>query len=574
VSSAPRTISADRRGAAAPEGRGGRPAVVSNRETRVARAYHDRTAHSPASVRTSTHALDWDIKPFPFKVYTDLPPLVLPREIDPLTIDTLAALAAGRPEGAERVTLADLTTLLYYSAGVTKKRAYPGGGEVLFRAAPSTGALYQTEAYVAAGRVEGLEPGLYHFCPGDFALRCLHAGDVRAGLARAAADEALARRAATIVLTAIYWRNTWKYQARGYRHLFWDSGTLLAHLLAVGGALGLGPRLYTGFVDADLNHMLGVNAESEAALELVTLGPEEAPAPPVAMVDDSRHPSMPLSSSEVDYPLLREIHMASMLESPDDVRAWREGGSGHGAHPLRPRQQPPERAIQPPSGSGQSPETRVSEGAPHTLVTLPAAREASGRGLGETIQRRGSTRQFGHASLSVAELATALWAATRGIDADVPAGLVDLYLIVNAVDGVEPGAYYYRASEHALELLKAGLYRNESSYLCLEQPLGGDAAAVIYFLAPLAQILSAFGNRGYRLANLEAGSAGGRAYLAAYAQGFGASGLTFYDAHVVEFFSPHAAGKDAIFVVALGRTAGSGRVTIGTTPTPSRRPSV
>ncbi|OLB52607.1 MAG: hypothetical protein AUH99_04830 [Candidatus Rokubacteria bacterium 13_2_20CM_2_70_11] len=519
--------------------------MVSNRETRVARAYHDQTAHSPASVRTSTHSLDWDVKPFPFKVYTDLPPLALPREIDPLAIDTLTALGAGTA-GAERMTLADLATVLYYAAGVTKKRAYPGGGEVLFRAAPSTGALYQTEVYVAAGQVEGLEAGLYHFCPGDFALRRLRAGDVRAELARAAADEAPARRAVTIVLTAIYWRNTWKYQARGYRHFFWDSGTLLAHLLAVGGALGLGPRLYTRFVDADLNRLLGVDAEQEAALELVTLGPEGTRAPPVATVDDSRHPYMPLSSSQVDYPLLREIHVASMLETPDDVRAWRAGGSG----------------------------TRVSEGAPHALVTLPAARAASGRGLGETIQRRGSTRQFGHVPLSAVELATALWAATRSLDADVPAGLVDLYLIVNAVDGVEPGAYGYRASEHALEPLKAGSYRNESSYLCLEQPLGGDAAAVIYFLAPLAPILSAFGNRGYRLANLEAGSAGGRAYLAAYAQGFGASGLTFYDAAVVEFFSPHAAGKDAIFVVALGRTAGTGRVTIGTTPIRPRRSSV
>jgi SagB-type dehydrogenase family enzyme len=306
--------------------------------------------------------------------------------------------------------------------------------------------------------------------------------------------------------------------------------------------------LHRLFVDADLNRVLGVDAEREAALELVTLGPEGAPAPSVAAVDDLRHPYMPLSSSEVDYPLLRELHMASMLETPDDVRAWREGGRGIGEHP------------------------RV-EGAPRSLVPLPAPRAASGRSLGETIQRRGSTRQFGHASLSSVELATALWAATRATAADVPAGLVDLYLIVNAVDGVEPGAYCYRAAEHALELLKAGRYRNESSYLCLEQPLGGDAAAVIYFLAPLARVLSAFGDRGYRLANLEAGSAGGRAYLAAYAQGFGASGLTFYDAHVVEFFSPHAAGKDAIFVVALGRTAGSGRVTIETTLTRPGRPS-
>ena len=65
-------------------------------------------------------------------------------------------------------------------------------------------------------------------------LRQLRAGDVRAPLADAAADPELGRRAAIVALTAIYWRNTWKYQARGFRHLFWDSGTMLANALAVG----------------------------------------------------------------------------------------------------------------------------------------------------------------------------------------------------------------------------------------------------------------------------------------------------------------------------------------------------
>src|SRR5207247_7760664 len=138
-------------------------------------------------------------------------PLARPQEIDPLAIDARTALGAGTSR-AEPMTLADLATVLYYAAGVTKKRADPGGGEVLFRAAPSTGALYQTEVYVAAGEVEGLEPGLYHLCPGDFALRRLRGGDVRQALAVAAAEPSVARRAATLLLTAIYWRNTWKYQ--------------------------------------------------------------------------------------------------------------------------------------------------------------------------------------------------------------------------------------------------------------------------------------------------------------------------------------------------------------------------
>jgi len=498
--------------------------MAANADVGVARDYHDRTAHSPASVRSSTHTLEWDIKPFPFKVYTDPKPIPLPRAFDPLSMSTLAALAGGAPPSADTLTLTELAALLYYSAGVTKKLAYPGGGEVLFRAAPSTGALYQTEVYVAVGRVDDIAPGLYHFCPGDFALRCLRESDVRWALARAAADPTLATRAVTIVLSAIYWRNTWKYQARGYRHLFWDSGTLLANLVTCAGALGRTPGLYAGFADADVNHLLGVDPGREAALELVALGPEGLPSVGGETLGTSNHVTLPLSTSEVDYPLLDQMHRASMLATQGEVRAWRQA-----------RAPTPRRATPP-------------------LIPLPPPRQSGGRGLGETIQRRGSTRQFSHVSLAAEDLATALWAATRVIDADIATGVVDLYLIVNAVDGIPSGAYCYWRDAHGLEPLTSGDFRRESAYLCLEQALGGDAAAVIYFLAPLDDILESFGNRGYRLANLDAGLAGGRAYLAAYALGFGASGLTFYDREVVEFFSPHAAGRDAIFVTALGRS--------------------
>jgi len=511
----------------------------------TARDYHDRTTHSPASVRTSGHTLEWDIKPFPFKVYTDLPAIPLLREIEPVGVDTLEAL--DRPaDAAPSLGLSMLAAVLYYAAGVTRKKTYPGGGEVLFRAAASTGALYQTEVYVAVGAVDGLEPGLYHFCPGDFALRRLRAGDVRGALAAAAADDTIAHRAATVALTAIYWRNTWKYQARAYRHLFWDSGTMLANLLAVGGALGLAPRTLTGFVDVEVNRLLGLDTMREVALELVVLGPQAAPAPSGAALDPIDHPALPLSSSQVDYPLMREMHAASSLATISAVSTWR-GRKGPSAVP-----RPPEGAK---------------------LVQLPPARPRAGRGLGETIQRRGSTREFGHASLTTEELATTLWAAARPFEADVPDGLAELYLIVNAVEGVPSGAYFYRSDAHALETLAVGEFRHRSAYLCLEQPLGGDAAAVIYFLARLDEVTRSFGDRGYRVANLQAGLAGGRAYLAAYAQRFGASGLTFYDRLVVEFFSPHAAGKDAIFVTALGRSGVGGRVTIESNLTTRRRPS-
>ncbi|MGH7391875.1 MAG: SagB/ThcOx family dehydrogenase, partial [Candidatus Rokuibacteriota bacterium] len=304
-----------------------------NASTPIARAFHDETTHTPQSVRTSGHTLEWDIKPFPFKVYTELRALPLPRDFDPVAADTLAALGARAFPRAGQLTLETLAALLYLTAGVTRKKTYPGGGEVLFRAAASTGALYQTEVYVAVGEVAGLEPGLYHFCPGDFALRRLREVDVRRPLAAAAAEPALARRAATVITTGIYWRNTWKYQARGWRHLYWDSGTMLANLVAAGRALGLAPRLLTGFVDAEVNRLLGLDDAREAALELVALGPDTPEAPEPGALPDIAHETMPLSSDEQEYPALVEMQRVSMLADAAAVAAWRSAPPPPGRRP-------------------------------------------------------------------------------------------------------------------------------------------------------------------------------------------------------------------------------------------------
>jgi SagB-type dehydrogenase family enzyme len=173
------------------------------------------------------------------------------------------------------------------------------------------------------------------------------------------------------------------------------------------------------------------------------------------------------------------------------------------------------------------------------------------------IRRRGSTRVFDRRrSLRFEELSTALDRATRGLAADFlsapPATLLDLYLIVNAVEGLAPGAYVYHRAVRALELLREGRFRRPAGRLALGQDLAADAAVNVYSLTDLSRVLQRFGNRGYRAAQLEGGITGGRLYLAAYALGFGATGLTFFDDEVTEFFSPHAAGKSVLFLTALG----------------------
>src|SRR5262249_54640809 len=106
--------------------------------------------------------------------------------------------------------------------------------------------------------------------------------------------------------------------------------------------------------------------------------------------------------------------------------------------------------------------------------------------------------------------------------------------------------------EQALELLRAGEFRREATYLDLGQELAGDASVNCYLLADLEAIFAVYGNRGYRAAQLEAAITGGRLYLAAYALGLGATGLTFFDDDVIDFFSPHADGKSVMFLVAAG----------------------
>ena len=175
----------------------------------------------------------------------------------------------------------------------------------------------------------------------------------------------------------------------------------------------------------------------------------------------------------------------------------------------------------------------------------------------DVIVRRGSTRRFARESITFGQLSMLLGRATRGISADFLAAgesVNQLYLIVHAVDGLKPGAYVYRRTLHALESLKEGEFRREAGNLGLGQDIPADCSVNVYFLADLNRVLDRFGNRGYRAAQLEASIIGGKLYLAAYAQALGASGLTFFDDDVIEFFSPDAAGKSVMFLIALGKS--------------------
>src|SRR6202048_511945 len=232
-------------------------AVPNHLNSEAAWSYHNATRHSYASIRTQQHFLDFANQPIPFKIYPTLEPSRLPSEVRQTGVAALSAISTIIPEQTNAAPdLAAIAHLLYLSAGITRHRKYPGG-EIYFRAAACTGALYEIELYLVCGDLTNLEAGVYHFAAAEFGLRRLRAGDYRSVLIEAtAAEPAIAHAPLTIVCTATYWRNAWKYQDRTYRHFGWDNGTLLANLQAVGTALGLPAKVICGFMDDTVNRLL------------------------------------------------------------------------------------------------------------------------------------------------------------------------------------------------------------------------------------------------------------------------------------------------------------------------------
>ena len=489
--------------------------------------YHEATKHSEISLRTSAHYLDWNNKPSPFKVYRNQESLPLPREFPQPTQPALEAIRGeGSLEMTKRLDIKHLAEILFFSAGLTRKMRF-GSETYYMRAASATGALYPIELYVINTDAEGLGPGIYHFNPLDFSLVRIREGNYRSVLAHATDDETRSS-AAAIAMTSLAWRNAWKYEARSYRHWFWDAGVITANLLAVCHSEHLPARLLMGFVDSDIDALLGLTQAKEATVALASIGKSHGRHATSTVPEISRlnlEAGAP-SRDEVDYPIIWETNSATAISSRSEVRSWHGSSHRNGSSTQRDMQETPTQAQR--DGSLQ---------------------------LAQVILQRGSTRRFAQKPIQFKPLSEILEASTGSVLLDFLSHdetLIDFYMIANDVDGLKPGSYYYDTRTRRLELLKQGSLRYISGYLSLDQLLFSDASVVFFLMTNLADVLDRLGDRGYRAAQFEAGIRAGKIYLSAYAHGIGASGSTFFDDAVTEFFSPHAGKKSAMIEVGVG----------------------
>jgi SagB-type dehydrogenase family enzyme len=443
----------------------------------TARAYHALTSYAPGRewtepVEDARIVSGFEpnvLATFPAhcKAYpADLPLVDLPRTWPtrgaPATA-VLAGTAVARPVPAD---LTQLARVLHLSAGVVRLAERGDGRRYRFRAAGSAGGQFPFELYVSARGVAGLPDGVYWFDP-------LRHGLVQIGPAPAG-------EATTIVITGVPWRTGWRYAERGFRHLYWDAGAVLAQTVAVAGDAGLAPRLRSAFPDADVTRLVGADGLHEFPLAIVTFGdgrPAIRPAARAVAGDVDRQ-------APLEFPLVTATQHAGDL---DDLGApWPAGA---------------QLADEPP----------------------PSAP------LDDVVLLRSSTRRMdADRAVPRSTFEWSLAAALRGYR-------VPHFVAVHAVEGVTPGMYRWPDLGAPLH---AGDLRDELHRVCLDQDLARDAAYVVIAAADLADL----DDRGYRDAQLDAGIVSGRLHLAAFALGIGATGMTFLDSEVPALLGSPLAG--------------------------------
>ena len=449
--------------------------------------FHEFSAHSRHGVLRRAPATDWGDAPAPFKTYPGRPRLALDRH---------------QGVGA----------LMWHTAGVSLWR-----GGVAFRTAPSSGALFATELYLAVRHLRGVAPGLWHYDAQAHALERLADALPPPWDVGSTANAP----AATVIATAVFRRSGHKYRDRTYRYVLADLGHALENLRVAAGALGHRLVLAPCFDEAGIARALSLDEAEEGVLALGVLD-GLAPGCASAQRWQAGPAAAPASSQPAALGVTETMHQATSL------------------HPVSPAAAAP--AL---------PATSLAHALP---APSPSRATATGSPL-EGIARRRSIRRFAATPLSQSQLATLLRAMTGEAPQLSPALRVDV--LTHAVQALAPAAWRYDARGQRLlprTTAQADL-RQQSRAAALGQDVIGDAAAVfVLSIDRTAFAADALGPaRGYRHAFIEAGLLGERLYLQGGALGLGVCAVgAFYDDEVSQLVGVDPALEWVVHLAAVG----------------------
>lgn len=181
------------------------------------------------------------------------------------------------PDIERPLTLEQLASFLYYTAGVTRRIADTGYG-VDFRVAPSGGGLYPVELFMHVREVDGLDPGLYHYDSPGHLLHQVREGDMASRLSSVFVQgEVPYRTTVMFFLTALFRRSTFKYRDRGYRFVLMEAGHMAQNMNLLASALSLPVLNIGGYLDRQLDELLEFDGVNQSVVYVVAIGGNAGP---------------------------------------------------------------------------------------------------------------------------------------------------------------------------------------------------------------------------------------------------------------------------------------------------------
>lgn len=217
-------------------------------------AYHERTKHHFQRYAAGPGGLDWATQPEPFRTFAGSAQLALPllaQESLPARYGELYQPGRIAPQS---LNLPHVAVLLELAFGLSAWKQY-GDNRWALRCNPSSGNLHPTEAYVVVQGCEGIIDGVHHYVSRDHVLeqRCaFHAG-----------APTLPAGTFLLGLSAIHWREAWKYGERAYRYCQHDAGHAIAAARYAAAALGWRGHVLADWSDEAIAALLGLNRAAD-----------------------------------------------------------------------------------------------------------------------------------------------------------------------------------------------------------------------------------------------------------------------------------------------------------------------
>lgn len=475
--------------------------------------------------------VNWEDAPLPYKLYRHLPSIPLSSEI-PFSLEHI--------ETSNNINLDTIGHFLLYTYGLAHlchSRIPVAEEDYVFmqsyrRCVPSGGGLYPNELYVYV-KIEDVPTGIYHYDVAHHRLVLLREGNFDSYVSRALGNQYdVSSCFATVFISAMFWKNFFKYHNFSYRLQGLDTGVLIGQLLEVAKRYKFQTSVYYQFLDRAVNHLLGLSETEESAYVVIPLGEGSyqtefdkniSSAALCSEIPKMNHQHYVRSKHITEYPMLLKMNEAACLDSTQSFQNVKRKQSNH------------------------------QHGQAHMLPRV----ERISYNFAEACRNRYSPEMdFMFKKLSQEKLIHLLYetAASFPYRNDVTENHISLHLSLFGIEGIQNGVYVYNGQTHTLQPIQLGDYR-----LFLQN--GMTAHNVSLFQVPLCVHIvgekqhekEKLSYRGYRIQQMEAGVLSQKLLLAASAIGLGGHPLLGFDVNTCDhLYKLNEQGQTTLIQIPIG----------------------